>query len=143
MEVLMADLSHYSLLRKSLAANAVFTGICGLVLLVFSGTLTALLGPVGRGTLLILGAVLLLYALDLARTAFGAEVSWGRVVYFIIMDVLWVIGSIVVLLTLPFTEAGEWIVLGVADVVGLFALLQGFGLRRGRRAGATAPPTGS
>ncbi len=121
-----------SLLRKSLLANAVFTTVCGLGLVLASGSLAGLIGAVGATELIIAGVILLFYAADLARTALGKHLPRSRVYYFIVMDVLWVIGSAVVLwgLAVPFTAAGRWIILLIADAVGLFAVLQYFGLRR-------------
>jgi len=47
-------------------------------------------------------------------------------------DVLWVIGSIILLLTgwVTFSTTGYWAVAIVADIVALFAILQYWGWRR-------------
>lgn len=129
---LMPSTKNESLLRRSLLANALFTMGCGFVLVFASGTVAALMGAVGATELIITGVILLLYAADLARTAHGKRLPRRRVYYFIGMDLLWVIGSAVVLwgLAVPFTGAGRWIILLVADAVGLFGLLQYLGLRR-------------
>ena len=121
-----------SFLRTTLLANAVFTTGCGLALVLASGTLAAMIGAVGGTTLLITGVILLFYAADLARTAFGKGLPRGRIYYFIVMDLLWVVGSAVVLwgFDLPFTPTGQWIILLIADAVGLFGILQYIGLRR-------------
>ena len=128
----MPSTKNESLLRRSLLANAVFTTVCGLGLVLASGALSTLIGAVGATELIITGVILLFYAGDLARTAFGKRLPRSRVYYFIVMDVLWVIGSAVVLwgLAVPFTAAGRWIILLIADAVGLFAVLQYLGLRR-------------
>ena len=119
-------------LRKSLLANAVFTVVSGLGLVVFAHPLAAVMGVVGAFPLRIVGVVLLLYAVDLFRTVFEKRLARGRILYFIAMDALWVIGSVVLLwgLAVPFTPAGQWIILMVADVVGVFAVLQYVGLRK-------------
>ena len=129
----MPSTKNESLLRKSLLANALFTTVCGLGLLLASVTLPTLIGAVGATELIIIGVILLLYAVDLARTALGKRIPRGRIYYFIVMDLLWVIGSAVVLwgLSVPFTAAGRWIILLIADAVGLFGVLQYLGLRRG------------
>ena len=128
----MPSTKNESLLRKSLLANAVFTTVCGLGLILASSPLAALIGAVGATELIIFGVILLFYAVDLARTAFGKELPRSRVYYFIVMDVLWVLGSAVLLwgFAVPFTAAGRWIILLIADVVGFFAVLQYVGLRR-------------
>lgn len=130
-----------SFLRTTLLANALFTALCGLALVIMPGRLATLIGAVGATPLLIIGVVLLLYAVDLGRTALGGTMPRGRIAYFIGMDLLWVLGSVVVLwvLAVPFTPAGHWIVLLIADAVGLFGILQYVGLRRlGRPASGTA-----
>ncbi len=139
----MTSTKNESFLRKTLMANAVFTTLCGLGMIFASGALSAVIGAVGGTELIVVGVVLLLYAADLARTALGREIPRGRVYYFIVMDMLWVIGSAVVLwgLAVPFTPTGRWIVLLVADVVGLFGVLQYLGLRRLSKPNIEAAPT--
>ena len=124
--------TNESLLRRSLLANALFTTLCGLGLVFASGTLAQVIGAVGSTELIIAGVVLLFYATDLARTALGTHIPRGRIYYFIILDVLWVLSSAVVLwgISVPFTVAGRWIIVLIADAVGLFAVLQYLGLRR-------------
>ena len=130
-----------SLLRKSLRANAVFSSLCAIVLLVGFGPLSALLGGVEAVPLLVTGGVLALYALDLWRTARLEVLPRGKVIYFLVMDVLWVVGSAVLVwgVALPFTTAGRWLVIGVADVVAIFAGVQGIGLRRANQSTDAAP----
>ena len=136
-------MKNESFLRKTLMANAIFTTLCGLAFVFASGALSALIGAVGGTELVVIGTILLLYAADLARTAFGQTIPQGRVYYFIAMDVLWVIGSAVVLwgFAVPFTSAGRWIILLIADVVGLFGVLQYLGLRRLSKPNVEAAPS--
>ena len=124
--------TNESFLRRSLFANALFTTVSGLALVFASGTLAHLIGAVGSTELIVAGVVLLLYAIDLARTALGTPLPRGRIYYFIILDLLWVIGSAVVLwgVSMPFTAVGRWIIVLIADAVGLFAIFQYVGLRR-------------
>ena len=135
--------TNASFLRKSLFANALFTTLCGLGLVIASGTLAHVIGAVGSTELIVVGVVLLFYAADLARTGFGTQIPRGRIYYFIVLDLLWVIGSAVILwgISLPFTAAGQWIIVLIADGVGLFAVLQYIGLRRFSKKGVEAVPT--
>jgi hypothetical protein len=60
------------------------------------------------------------------------------------MDALWVVGTglLIWAVALPFTPAGKWVLLGIADVVAAFGILQAIGLRRlrdGREGGARLP----
>ena len=135
--------TNESFLRRSLLANVLFTTLCGLSLVLASGTLANLIGAVGATELIVAGVVLLLYATDLARTALGTHLPRGRIYYFIILDVLWVIGSALILwgISVPFTAAGRWIIVLIADAVGLFAVLQYVGLRRLPKRDVEAAPT--
>lgn len=73
-----------------------------------------------------LGGMLLVYAATPQFERAGGIMA-------IVLNGLWVLGSAAILLTgLPFTTIGMWIVIGVADVVGLFGLVQWVGLRRNR-----------
>ena len=139
----MFSTKNESFLRKTLLANALFTALCGLGLILASGALSALIGAVGGTELIVVGVVLLLYAADLARTALGKSIPRGRVYYFVVMDLLWVVGSVVALwgFPIPFTPVGRWVVLLVADVVGLFGVLQYLGLRRLSKPNVEAAPS--
>ncbi len=83
-----------------------------------------------------LGVVLLLYAADLtwitSRPSLDVRFGWMAV----ILDVAWVVGSAIVLLTdaLAMTTAGNWLVAIIADVVLVFAVVQWLGIRRLRNA---------
>ncbi|MFQ5570896.1 MAG: hypothetical protein ACE5G0_14545 [Rhodothermales bacterium] len=127
----MVSRANDTLLRRSLLANALFTFLCGGGLVLASSPLAEITGGVASIHLIIIGVVLLLYALDLGRTALGATLPRGRVFYFIVMDALWVAGSAFVLwgVSVPFTPTGRWIVLVIAVLVGFFAVLQYMGMR--------------
>jgi hypothetical protein len=45
-------------------------------------------------------------------------------------DVAWVIGSYVLILVVPFSTEGKWVVGAVAEAVLVFAVLQFVGIRR-------------
>ena len=119
-------------LGRSLFGNALFSTLSGLILLLAAGPLSAWMGVVDTLTLRVIGGVLLFFALDLFQQSSKAAVPRWKAFYFVVMDVAWVLGSAVLIwgLALPFTTAGQWTILLVADVVGLFAVLQWIGLRR-------------
>ena len=128
------------LLTGALRANAAFSVLTGVTLLGFAPALAAWtgLGPVWL--LRAVGGGLLLFALDVGLLSRHAVENPARVRLVIGMDLAWVAGSAVLLLAAPatLTRAGFWIVLGVAEIVALFALLQYLGLRR---AGAAVAAT--
>ena len=131
------------LLRTTLTANAVVSGLAGVGMAALAGLLSDPLGiPVPA--LVAVGLGLLPWATMLwwarsrdvllrrdARTAIGGDVAW-------------VLASVVVISLSPgeLTTAGQWVVglmaLGVAD----FALLQALGLRRLTSGRVSPTPTG-
>ncbi|WP_326799310.1 hypothetical protein OG946_31285 [Streptomyces sp. NBC_01808] len=121
-------------LRRWLGLDAVVTGGNGLAYLALSGPVSDLLG-VDRGLLLVLGAVLVVYAADVAWLA-RKPVPPARLVALVVdINIAWAVASVVVLVTgvLDPTTAGYvWIPLQAAVVLG-FAVVQ-YGLLRGLRA---------
>lgn len=125
------------LLRRTLQANGLFSGLSGLLLLLAASPVAQLLvppAPLPDAALILrgIGLGLLLYAGFLFYTA-GQEplnrtFAWEAV----ILDVLWVAGSALLLFSgwAPFSTEGKWAVALVADVVAVFAILQVIGIRR-------------
>ncbi|WP_407562183.1 hypothetical protein [Streptomyces sp. 184] len=123
-------------LRRWLGLDAVVTGANGLVYLALSGPVSDLLG-VDRGLLLVLGAVLVVYALDVAWIARRAVPPARPVALVVDINVAWAVASLVVLVTGvlgPTTAGYVWIPLQAAVVLG-FAVVQ-YGLLRGIRTAA-------
>ena len=123
-----------SLLRRMLQANSIFCALSGVTFIAAAGPLAALVG-LPAPALLITGVILLPYALFLwygaSKERIDHRLAWAA----IILDALWVVDSAIILATgwLPLTNAGWWIVLGLAVIVALFAELQYIGLRRLQR----------
>jgi hypothetical protein len=121
-----------NLLKNALRGNALFSGTSGLIALLAAQSLTAFTGIEPPIIFVLLGIVLILYAVDLwwitSRETINRRFAWAA----IILDVLWVVGSIAILLFgwLPLTVAGSWTIVLLAEVVAIFAVLQYFGLRR-------------
>ena len=129
------------LLRGTLYANAVFSGVSGLVFLLLpeqlSGWLFAsafdLLG-LGPALLIRLSGVMLLgFALLVFLAARRSGIAIRHVQLICLTDLGWVIGSAACLIwgASLFTTAGFWAELLVAALVLDFALLQAWALRRG------------
>ena len=121
-----------NLLKNALRGNALFSGTSGLIALAAAQSLTAFTGINPPIIFVVLGIALILYAVDLwwvaSRETINRRFAWAA----IILDVLWVIGSIAVLLSgwLPLTVAGSWTIALLAEAVAIFAVLQFVGLRR-------------
>ena len=80
----------------------------------------------------VLGVVLILFAIDLIWIASPDIINRRIAVAVILLDVVWVAGSVIILLfdLVPLTVAGRWTIALLAEVVALFAILQTIGLRR-------------
>lgn len=121
-----------NLLRNALRGNALFSGTSGLVALLAAPSLAAFTGIEPPIIFVVLGIVLILYAVDLwwvaSRQTINRRLAWAA----IILDILWVAGSVALLLFgwLPLTVAGSWTIALLAEVVAIFAVLQFIGLRR-------------
>jgi hypothetical protein len=124
--------SKSNLLSRTLQGNSIFSGLSGIVFIVAAGPLAAFLGLDAPLVLMIIGVSLLLYAVGLFQTATRKPISRSLALTAIILDVAWVAGSWLLLLTgwLPLTTEGKWAVAIVAEIVSVFAILQYIGLRR-------------
>ena len=120
------------LLRMALRGNGIFSTVSGALLVVASRPLAEFLGVSSAAALLSLGVILLLYAVDLFWMTSRENLSLPFAWFAIIMDVLWVIGSIVLLVADPLglTVAGKWAIGLIAEAVALFAIVQWLGVRR-------------
>jgi hypothetical protein len=121
-----------SLLRNALRGNALFSGLSGIVSLVAAQSLATFTGIQESLVFVILGVVLILFAVDLIWIASRESINRRFAVAVIFMDVAWVAGSAIILLfdLLPLTVAGRWTIALLAEVVAVFAILQTIGLRR-------------
>lgn len=124
------DTKHERLLRRALRANAGFSGISGLISLLAANALTELTSIPDTLVFLVLGVMLLIYAADLFWITSREKINIAFGITAVVLDVIWVIGSVVLLLGnfLPLTTAGKWSILILAEVVSIFALVQGYAL---------------
>lgn len=127
-----------TVLRRALSANAVFSGVCGALCVLAAASIAQLTG-IPQAEVFALGVNLEVFCALLIFLATRRDLStgWvkGLVTAVIAMDVLWVVGSLAVLLAAsPLTTAGKWIVFAVAAVVAEIAYFQLRGLLGLRRA---------
>lgn len=120
------------LLRRTLTANAVFSTICGIGLIVFAAPLAALMGEVPTWLLVSVGVGLFPFAIGIAINVRRNSMSLAEARLTVIMDFGWVAGSIGVIAMFAdqLSLAGMDIVLAVAAVVAMFGILQTIGIRR-------------
>ncbi len=133
MEKLPGNESDSSItLRWALQANAIFSGISALIFIFGSRPVSEFLGSVPPAVLTAVGLALAVFAITLFWTASQHPIDSRLVRTAIALDLMWVLGSILLLLTdrVVFSPAGKWSVAIVADLVALFGALQYYGLRR-------------
>ena len=120
-------------LKNALTGNAVFSVVSGLAILSSNRWLVKFLGLPEKVSLAILGVSLIGYAavlwLNARRTRIEISDAWIAVV----MDAVWVVGSYILILLVPFSLGGKWVVGLVAELVLAFAILQWLGIRRIRK----------
>lgn len=136
-ETIATDATNRShLLPRAMRANALFSTLSGISFLLAPGWLSRATGIEPAFVFTGLGVGLLVYALWLWLSTRGNVVSRRAALTAIAGDCLWVVASIVVLAGgfLSLTTAGKWGLAIVADLVGVFAVIQFLGLRRMRNA---------
>ena len=123
-------LRQNTFLRYALLADAVASGATGLLLIAGAGLLEGLLG-LPSGLMREAGLVLVPYVAFVGWVGTREAISRPAVQAIIAMNLLWVVGSAVVLFgfVAP-TILGYAFVVAQAVVVGVFAELQFVGLRR-------------
>ena len=124
-----------TLLQRALQGNGIFSLLSGLTFILAANPLATFLGGVSPTILMAVGVGLLIYAADLFFVARQNPIKSLYVQLFIAADVIWVLGSALLLMTnwVAFTNAGWWAVAIVADIVAVFAILQYVGLKRSSR----------
>lgn len=122
-------------LRNVLRANAIFSTVSGLVAIFFAEAIANLIGLENASLLVGLGVALFPFAFYVYKVA-TMEVLNAKLVWVIIeMDVLWVGGSAILLLSsfVPLTTVGKWSIGFLAEIVAVFAVLEYVGLRKTRK----------
>ena len=123
-------LRQNTLLRYALLADAIASGATGLLLIAGAGLLEGLLG-LPAALMREAGLVLVPYVAFVAWVGTREAISRPAVQAIIAMNLLWVVGSAVVLFAFVTPNLlGYAFVIAQAIVVGVFAELQIIGLRR-------------
>lgn len=120
------------LMTNTLKANALFSLVSGLSMIVFQHHLPALfaLAAYHSLTFTIIGSCLLFFSAIVFAVSIQKTVNQLLVNTIIILDILWVIDSLLIALTNVFniSQTGLMIIVGVAVIIGVFAYLQRKGL---------------
>ena len=118
------------LLRRSLQANAWFSGISGCGVLIGAESIGTFLGLDTPWVIRTIGSGLLFYALWLGLIGGRSTLDCREVWTAVALDGAWVVGSASLLLwdVLPLTPSGKWALGIVGDIVAFFAVLQTYAL---------------
>jgi len=119
-----------SLLKNALTGNAVFSVVSGAAILLANRWLVGFLGLPDKVSLTILGVSLVVYAVLLWLNARRPKIKVTDAWVAVIMDAVWVVGSYVLIVVIPFSAGGKWAIALVAELVMAFAILQWLGIRR-------------
>ena len=127
--------TNRSFLKTVLYENSAFSLINGLIMLALPGTVAEYMGVESKMAFSVLGILLLVWAVDVFWVARRNPLNLMYARLVIGGDILWVIGSAVVLLLnlFDFSTTGNWVTLIVADIVMIFAIAQYIGVRRLQR----------
>lgn len=131
-----------SLLRRTLWANALFSATSGLGCILAADWLATVI-PAGQGQFVSTGIQLLIFAAAVAFLASRSRMhrTWVRRLIGVVigMDLLWVLGSgIILLIPGVAVSLGKALIATAALLVGTFALMQ---IRGVLQVGTTAPAT--
>ncbi|MDX1383824.1 MAG: hypothetical protein R3190_09300 [Thermoanaerobaculia bacterium] len=118
------------LLRYALRADAVFCALAAVDALLFSERIAELLGIAEPRIVSALGVGLLAWAVHLVVASRRDTLSLKEAWYFVGGGLLWIVGSVGLILAGPFSTQGNWLVGLVAVAVLAFTEAQYLGIRR-------------
>ncbi len=105
-------------------ANAGFSALSGLVLILGATAFSGLFGEAHPWIFRGIGIGLLLFAGDMLATCRGLRISRAKALYFSYSDFGWVLGSIALLIAAPLSTLAVAIVAGVALIVLVLGVTQ-------------------
>jgi pimeloyl-ACP methyl ester carboxylesterase len=129
----MTNIRSSGLLGYALVANAIFSALSGVVITLSGGRIASFLGLHPLVSLWPVGLALVLFAAYVFVAARKSDPDSGATQAIIISDVLWVFGSIALILFGPLSTRGNAAVAVVALVVLAFAVLQSAGIQKVRQ----------
>lgn len=127
-------------LRNSLLANAVFSTLSGLTFTLAATSVADFIGLEQSLWVRSIGVGLLGFAAYVAFVATRPEIDLRAAIAIVVGDLAWVVGTVPVVMLDLLSANGLVAAVAIADVVGVFALLQYYGVRR-IRGGARASET--
>lgn len=123
-----------SLLRRGLIGNAIFSAVTGALMIVGARPVSEFTGLTPMWVPAVIGVGVLLWALDVGWLARKDKIESSKAWFVIAGDLAWMVVSYgIIIAGVPeLTTAGNWTVAVLAEIVGIFAVVQYLGLRRMR-----------
>ena len=130
----VAEQTDHVLLRRVFLADALFSTVSGLAMVLFSRPIEAFLGGDQPDVLMVIGIVLVVFAVFNFTAARETPLNRTKAWFIFEFNVLWVMASVVAITTNIFdlNTIGNIITLGVALGVAGIAFIEWIGLRRGK-----------
>jgi len=120
----------YRLIKQALRANALFSLLIAIDILLFSQPIAEVMGGFDSIYLTILGVGLLGFSVFLLFISERRSINLRLVKIITFMDVGWIIGSVLLIIFAPWlSTTGIVLIIGVALVVGLCAYFQTKGMQ--------------
>ncbi|WP_027418172.1 hypothetical protein [Crocinitomix catalasitica] len=117
-------------LQKALTLNALFSSLSGLILILFNQQIAEIFGTSNTTVFWIVGLILLYFSV----TIFYERIKQRKpfVLWIIIQDISWVLGSVLILILKPFniSSTGNLIILIIALIVLFMAVNQSIKLKK-------------
>lgn len=119
-------------LQKALLTNAIFSGISGITLILASQKMAQLFGVTTNTPFWVVGAALIFFTITIVYEM--VKQRYWAVLWIIIQDFIWVIGSAILIILNPFSisQNGILIIAGVAIVVLFMGINQAVALKQNK-----------
>ena len=111
-------------LKKALLANAIFSILSGIIFLLFSKEIADLFDLQVNSIFKYIGLTLVFFSATIAYENYKLRRPF--VLWIIVQDLLWVLGSIILVIFKPFaiSTSGYFIIIGIAIIVLYMAIIQ-------------------
>lgn len=126
-------IEQHGLLRKTFVGNAVFSFLSGLAMLLWNDWVSEYVGVAYPFILIVVGVGLILFSIGIGMIARIRNVRKFIVWSIVVLDLLWVIGSGVLLGMDVLTTVGNILTVVVASIVLFLALMQMIGIQKSEK----------
>lgn len=111
-------------MKKALGINAIFSGTSGIILILFQSQFSKIFAIEARTPFWAVGTALIYFSLTILYEMKSR--NRNRILWIIIQDLLWVCGSVYILMARPFSisQMGNYLIGAVAIVVLFMAVSQ-------------------